>query len=222
MRSFVTESQASSSTAVFASEARPESACSDDACAGVRAVCNAASSGESLQVRAERVGGNFEARAEHDDLPKAEDSGPRTIQSVRAEQAALRPRGLAKAKSDFARRFDEVMHAHWVRGEEAYSNVAVARACNVSEKAVREWRRGIKRIPPECIAKLPGQLFDQTIEIMTGMRSRAPKRAIAQLRQALADLPSQLAGEDPAEVLRALLNAQGELAALMAKAVGGR
>lgn len=144
------------------------------------------------------------------------------MHSVRAELAAHRPRPLAKAKTDFARRFDEIMHAHWVRGEEAYSNVAVARACNVSEKTVRDWRSGAKRIPPEAIALFPSQLFDETVAILTGLRNRAPKRAIAQLRQALADLPSQLAGEDPAEILRALLNAQGEIAALMQKAVGGR
>lgn len=172
---------------------------------------NAAKAGQPLKVRAEQA------------APVPAES-TRSLESVRAEQAhralVAKPRPLTKARSEFARRFDAVMHAHWVRGEEAFSNVAVARACGVDEKAVRQWRLGEKRIPPEAMALFPSQLFDETVSVLEALRSRTPKRAVSELGKALSNLDTQILHEDPTEMLRALVEARSKIDALMKKAMG--
>lgn len=149
-------------------------------------------------------------------------SAARTLQSLRAERFAHTPRPLAKARSEFARRFADLLHEKWVRGELAYSKAAVARACAVAEKTVHEWCRGEKRMPPECIAKLPHQLFVEIMAILQDLHGQKPRRALLKIREGMAELPAELAHEDKVEVVRALVDVQGQAAELMKKAMGER
>jgi hypothetical protein len=151
---------------------------------------------------------------------------PRTETSIRAEVAhrdlqALPPsqRPLALARAEFARAFDSVMHNHWLAGEGAYSNVAVARACGVDEKTIRQWREGEKPFPAAALTLLPGQLFDEIMSHVAAARGRTPRRAVVQLREALTALRVQAVHEDQHELTRALLDAQRELLDIMS---GGR
>lgn len=198
--------------AFFADEVRAEGACSAHASVTRCSAPVSAPEPQEELVRAEHPGA----------IPPPAESSVRSLHSERAERVWVRPmaRPLAKARSEFARRFDAAMSEHWVRGEEAYSNTAVARACKVNEKTVREWRLGEKRIPPEAIALLPGQLFEETVAILESLRSKTPKRAVIELRKSLTDLESQIAHEDPHEVVKALDAAAGRIAELRKKAVG--
>ena len=169
--------------------------------------------------------------------PRAAQAGgtsepPRSAESLRAEmsrgQLELLPREqrpLAKARDEFAEAFDRVMNAHWLRGEEAYSNVAIARACGVDEKTVRAWRSEgrteQKPMPAAALRLLPSQVFGEMLDYLSTARGRTPKRALVKLREALGELDGQIAHEDAAEVLRALLGAQEQIAGLMKKAMGG-
>lgn len=156
-------------------------------------------------------------------------AAPRSEASLRSEKAherlastprALRP--LTKARDDIAAAFDRVMSEHWLRGEEAYSNVAVARACGVDERIVREWRSGEKPMPAAALALIPSQLYAEMVDSLAANRRQGvPRRALVKLRESLAELDGQLGHEDGAEVVRALAGAQGQIASLMAKAVGG-
>lgn len=155
-------------------------------------------------------------------VPAADESSARSLHSIRAERFVHTPRPLAKARSAFAHRFADLLHEHWVRGEAAYSKTAVARACDVAEKTVHEWCKGEKRMPPECIAKLPHQLFVEVMAILQELHGQKPKRALVQIREGMAALPRELAHEDKLEVVRALVDVQGQAAALMQKAMGDR
>ncbi len=150
----------------------------------------------------------------------------RTVESVRAEEShrelASSTRPLAKARCAVARAFDEVMHAHWLRGEESYSNVAVARSCGTDEKTVRQWRLGTKHLPVTALTLMPSQIYAEVLDIVAKSRGVVPKRALLLLTKSLDDLDGQLAHEDPTEVVKALAGAQGRIAELMKKAMGGK
>ena len=154
---------------------------------------------------------------------------PRSEASLRSESLRARfdalPRSLrplAKARSEFAAAFDTVMNEHWLRGEEAYSNVAVARACGVDEKTVRAWRSEEKPMPAAALTLIPTQVYGEVLDYLASARGRTPKRALVKLRESLGELAGQLAHEDGAEVVRALVGVQGQVAALMTKAMGER
>ena len=137
---------------------------------------------------------------------------------MRAEVAyrdlnALPPsqRPLAVARAALARAFDAALHEHWLRGDAAYSNCAVARAVGVDEKTVRQWRDGEKPIPAAALSLLPGVLHDQVLAEISRMRGRARKRAVVMLREVVTGLRAELAHEDAREVRRAIHDAQREL-----------
>lgn len=140
---------------------------------------------------------------------------------------SLRP--LAKARARFAEALDSTLNDHWVNGEEAYSNVAIARMCGVDEKTVRAWREdesdepGVqgKPMPAAALQLVPSRLHEELLEHVAAARGRAPKRAIGLLRRALVDIEWQIANEDPREVVKALAAAQVQLGELMKKAMGG-
>lgn len=132
------------------------------------------------------------------------------------------PRKLAKARSEFVRRFDAIMVGHYLRGEEAYSNVAVARACGVDEKTVRQWRSGEKQLRAETIALFPGRLRDEVLALLKDLEGRAPERALVQLGRSLDALDTQIAQEDPVDLVPALDHAIGRIVVLKKKAMGER
>lgn len=147
----------------------------------------------------------------------------RSQASVCAEKSVRRAdSALFLARCSFAAAFDAAMHAHWLRGEESLSNVAIGRACGVDEKTVRLWRLGEKPMPAAALQLLPSQVYGEMIDHLAGSRGRTPKRALVKLREALGELGGQLAHEDGSEVVRALVGAQGQLADLMKKAMGDR
>lgn len=129
---------------------------------------------------------------------------------------------LEEARQTLSKAFDAVMHEHWLRGEEAFSNVSVARMCGVDEKIVRQWRTGDKPMPLAALLLLPSQLYSEMLGQVDAGRGRTPKRALVQMRQALADLDGQLAHEDLDEVVRALSDLQTRAADLAMKAMANR
>lgn len=144
----------------------------------------------------------------------------RTPESLRAEAAkqALGPglRKLAKARSEFVRRFDAIMTDHRMRGEVAYSNGAVARACDVDEKTVRQWRSGEKPLRAEAIALFPGRLRDEVLALIRELDGRGVEPGIVQLARSLDMLDEQVTAEDAPVIRRAI----ERLSVLEKKAVG--
>lgn len=158
-----------------------------------------------------------------DDSPRA-DPNCRTEQSLRAEEAhqdlqSLAPsqRPLSLARVALASAFDGIMHGHWLRGEAAYSNVAVSRVCGVDEKTVRQWRANEKPLPWAAAIVIQSQLRFDVERQIDEVRGKTPRRALTQLREALEALETQLAHEDAREVGRALDDAQEQLFRLARK-----
>lgn len=152
-----------------------------------------------------------------DHSPRAEQA-TRTAQSVRAEQAyrdlnALPPsqRPLALANASLAAAFDAVMHEAWLAGEEAYSNCAVARACGVDEKTVRQWRDGRKPLPASALTLMPTRVREQLETHIADERGAAPKRGVFLVRQGVALMRTELSHDDARESLRAVRAAKREL-----------
>ncbi len=177
----------------------------------VHAVCKLAISDECEERRAAQTAG----------VPAATES-ERTLESLRAERAhqALQsgPRKLAKARTEFVRRFDAIMTDHRMRGETAYSNGAVARACGVDEKTVRQWRSGEKQLRAEVIALFPGRLRDEVLALIRELDGRGVEPGIVQLGRSLDVLDGQVTAEDAPVLDRAI----ERLSDLRRKAMGER
>lgn len=205
----VSEIQGSAAVSVVDLDARAENASSSGVRPAIRAVCNRATSGEREEPRAAQTGG----------VPAAPES-ERTIESHRAEAAshALQsgPRKLVKARSEFVRRFDAIMTEHRMRGETAYSNGAVARACGVDEKTVRQWRNGEKPLRAEVVALFPGRLRDEVLALIRELDGRGVEPGIVQLAKSLDVLDSQVTAEDASVLDHAI----GRLVGMKRKAMG--
>ena len=138
-------------------------------------------------------------------------SEPRSDASLRSEKAAATyavsrdERRSVLARVDTSRALDEALHARQVRGEEAYSNVAVARACDVDERIVREWRSGDRALPAWALRMLPHDIAREvTASIDAARVGRIDRRELPMVRPMLSRLEAQLAKEDPAVARREL------------------
>lgn len=155
----------------------------------------------------------------------AEDEVPRTAHSIRCQKAyrdwlALPPsqRPLAVARGEIARSFDTAMHAHWLAGEEAFSNVAVARACGLDERNVRQWREGEKAIPLAALLVMPATLANEMVNVVRDRRGvGAVRRGLAGLDLALTGLDAAADPEDRDEVMRTLIDAQRRITERIAR-----
>lgn len=178
-------------------------------------------------ARAERARSE-DVRAPHatatDVVPPAAEPSARSLESVRAELAhqALKavPRKLAKARSAFVRSFDALMNDHHLRGEEAYSNVAVARACGVDEKTVRQWRSGEKHLRAEAVALFPGRLRDEVLALLRDIEGRSPEIPLVQLGRSLDAIDRQLTKGGSGNVVPALDLALVRIEVMKRKAMG--
>lgn len=127
------------------------------------------------------------------------DEAPRTAHSLRCEQAyrdwqATPPsqRPLAVARGELARAFDAAMHAHWLAGEGAFSNVAVARSCGIDERNVRQWRDGEKAMPVAALLVMPATLTNELVTLVRERRGLAVhQRGLAALAAALDQLEAR-------------------------------
>ncbi len=153
----------------------------------------------------------------------------RTGESRRSEAAyrdinALPPhrRKLAVARAELANAFDAVMHEHWLRGNEAYSNVAVARACDIDEKQVRQWRENEKPMPAAAMVLFPGRLYQDVLAEVERMRGRGTKRSAVLLREALDGLGEELAREDARDARRVIDDGQRRLLEISARLTEGQ
>lgn len=133
-----------------------------------RAVCNL--------ERSRAEAGETDARTGND---SAEPSAKTTIESRRAREAweawkSAKPRPV-KARDAYTR----LVVAAWARLQadlgNAYSVGAVARACAVSEKTARQWRKGEQPIPPWAIAFLPVRLREAVLGIIEGPKGEMRK-----------------------------------------------
>lgn len=155
----------------------------------------------------------------------------RSVSSVRSEAAykdwlAVAPsdRPLSVAHAATAKHFDGLMHTHWLRGEEAYSNVAVARASGIDEKHVRQWRTGEKRIPLAALLTMPPTLANAIVTWIGETRGfDRQQRALTSLATALDRVDAPVRAEDRDEVLRGLRDARDRIIArLDALAMGAK
>jgi hypothetical protein len=148
----------------------------------------------------------------------------RTRTSSRAEAAyrdwkAVPPsqRPLVVARRRAAPILDHILHEHWLRGDYAVSNVALAeRWCGVTEKTIRQWRDGEKPMPFEALLVLPPSLCDELFDALNDARGRTPRHAFVLLRAALDAVEHGIANEDRRELQRELGDAQQRLAVLLA------
>lgn len=154
----------------------------------------------------------------------------RTLHARRCEEAyqnwAATPpsqRPLAIAREHVKVTFDGLMHEHWLRGEDGLSNTAVARACGVDEKVVRDWRDARKPLPLAALLVMPVTLVSELVEFVQEQRACQHRRGAAMLDEAIARLERPAAPEDRAEVLRAALEGARRLNELVARlAMEGR
>lgn len=118
-------------------------------------------------------------------------------------------RPLAVARMEVAGAFDRVMHAHWVAGEGAFSNCAVARACGVDERIVRRWRLGEQPIPIAALLVMPPTLAAEIVSLVQDRRVLSPhQRGVPALLDAVAALAEPARAEDVADLRRALREAE--------------
>lgn len=174
-----------------------------------------------------------------DRLPHAQSavpSPPRSEASIRSEKAASHyaatrdQRRSVIARGATSRALDEALHARQVRGEEAYSNVAIARACDVDERIVRDWRNDWKdskrSLPAWALKLVPFEIRRELdADIEAARVGKIDRRELPNVRPMLSKLDAQLAQEDPAIALRELVAAvrqvEGMIARLTGKATGG-
>lgn len=90
----------------------------------------------------------------------------------------MMPRKLAKARPEAVRRLNAVWDEVIRRYGDAYTNGAVARACGVHEKTVRQWRDGKKPLRFEAIILLPSRLRDEVIALIKILATQ--KKAMGQ------------------------------------------
>lgn len=158
---------------------------------------------------------------------------PRSEASLRSEKAASDyaatrdQRRSVKARAETSRAFDEALHARQVRGEEAYSNVAVGRACDVDERIVREWRNdwndGRRPVPAWALKLLPFEITRELgADIEAARVGKLDRRELPNVRPMLSKLDAQLAHEDPAIALRELVAAARQLAGMIERLTGDR
>lgn len=143
-----------------------------------------------------------------------------TMQSVRAERAyrdwnavpgSSRP--LNVAHDSVHKMFDELLHAHWMRGEEAYTNELLGRSCGIDEKGIRQWRDGAKRLPLAALMVLPPTIAVEIIQWISERRGLGrQQRAVTRLADSVAQLEKPVAADDRDEVLRGLIDAQRRIA----------
>lgn len=166
-----------------------------------------------------------------DYLPPAQSeeiSEPRSGASLRSEKAASKylatrdQRRSVQSRVATARAFDESLHARQVRGDEAYSNVAVARACDVDERIVRDWRAGIRPVPAWSLKLMPAEVRRELdADIDAARAGKIDRRELPNVRPLLSKLDAQLANEDPAIALRELVAAARQLAGMIERLTGG-
>lgn len=118
-------------------------------------------------------------------------------------------RPLAVARGEVAGALDRAMHAHWLAGEGAFSNCAVARACGVTEGIVRGWRSGQRPIPVAALLVMPPTLAAEVVSLVRDRRALSPhQRGVPALLDAVAALDRPARPEDVADLKRALREAE--------------
>ncbi len=167
-------------------------------------------------ARAER-----EARRAPSD-PVSSGNDARTAASARAENAyrdwnavTKSQRPLALARGEVASQFNARMHAHWVNGNDAMSNVVIAeRYMGINEKTVRQWRDDEKAMPLAALLVLPPTIAAELLEWVQDRRSLTPhRRGLPMLGDALTRLERPVATDDREEVLRGLREARDQIIA---------
>lgn len=155
-------------------------------------------------------------------------SPPRSGELFRAEKAAANylttcdSRRSVLARSDSAQAFDETLHAKQMHGGDAYSNVAIGRACDVDESTVRKWRTSKKPLPAWALKLLPFEVYRDLIADIEAKRlGKIDRRELPNVRPLLAKLDAQLASEDPSVALKELVAAARVLEAMIARLNGG-
>ena len=153
---------------------------------------------------------------------------PRSEASLRSEKAAAtyaETRDLRRSvqvREETAEALDHALHERQVRGEEAYSNVAIGRACDVDEATVRKWRTNRKPIPAWALKLVPFEIHrDLVADIEAKRLGKIDRRELPNVRPMLAKLDAQLANEDPAIALKELAQAARQLEAMIARLTGG-
>jgi hypothetical protein len=127
------------------------------------------------------------------------------------------------ARNDTARALDETLHERQVRGEEAYSNVAIGRACDVDESIVRKWRTNQKPLPAWALKLVPFEIHRELAANIDAARvGKIDRRELPNVRPMLAKLDAQLATEDPIIALKELAQAARQLEAMIARLTGAR
>lgn len=123
-------------------------------------------------------------------------------------------RPLAIARALTAKAFDSFMHNRWLAGDEGVSNTVVARTCGVDVKIVRCWRQNEKPMPVAALRLVPSRLYETIITDLSLARGRPLKRGVVVIREGLERLKVEARTEDRSELLRAIAQAQAELAEL--------
>lgn len=155
-------------------------------------------------------------------------SPPRSDASLRSEKAAANyaatreQRRSVVARLTTATAFADALHARQIRGEDAYSNVAIGRACDVDESTVRKWRDGEKALPAWAMKLLPFEICRELgVDIETARHGKLERRELPNVRPMLSKLDAQLANEDPAIALRELVAAARMLSGMIERLTGG-
>jgi hypothetical protein len=182
----------------------------------------------------ERAGSAPLQAPDHLPLAQSEDSSPaRSEASLRSEKAASEyaatrdQRRSVQARIATARSLDEALHVRQVRGEEAYSNVAIARACDVDERIVRDWRDDSpdakRALPAWALKLLPSEIHRELNADTEAARvGKIDRRELPNVRPMLSKLAAQLPLEDRDVADRELAAAERMIQAMRQRLWRGR
>lgn len=143
-----------------------------------------------------------------------------TLQSSRAELAYRdwnavpeSDRPLPKACGEAAKAVDTILHARSMRGDMGSSNEALARACGVDEKGIRQWRKNDKRIPLAALLLMPASVSVEIIQWVAHRRGlgRPAATPLGQLDDALTAVEKSLS----ADCKPAIKAARGRILAML-------
>lgn len=154
----------------------------------------------------ERAGGRPLHASEHSALVQSEvPSPPRSAASLRSEKAAasyLETRDQRRSvllREETAQALDDALHVRQLRGDEAHSNVAIGRACDVDEATIRKWRTNQKPLPAWALKVMPFELHRELVANIDAARlGKIDRRELPNVRPMLSKLDAQLANEDAA------------------------
>jgi len=140
--------------------------------------------------------------------------------SARPSQSSAEDRLLAVANRSLASYLHNFRMEQRARGNHALSNARIAKSCGVTEKIPRDWINGDRNLPVCALPLVPPTYRYKALDWVHLYGRCLVNRAVAKLRETLAEVEEQIAsGDRGGDVLSELAYVKTRIEALIRKAV---